>query len=385
MVYLRYFTDNFAKNIFLVILSAIICSLGLFCVNHIYSTLNCLEVYRAYGLDEGVLYQSGNLFNSQDQNKEVIEKIQHLEGVREIRPLESITQVMALNGDDGIYLMNVTPEVRFFPWKIVKGRMISRDSSNEICLTSNFVEKYDIGDVLDVILVGEEESKGKLTVVGFFDIDSYMPNDMGSFRYEVNSWDNNGVAYAFTCNLTDVFGEKIIFGSDQYIFVKPKTGYDINKLKKEIISVSDGGVVWDYSDYKDVVYNRNKDTNDLINLIFLASFVFLVAVLSAFTLIQISVNKNQLLVYYVNGCTWSKAVGIACFSNLPLLLIGVILGVIAYIKIPLFSLMTNGDYLFNFQAMMIVIAAMIIVYLMLCGSFYLFTVKQSVTEQLRGE
>ena len=345
----------------------------------------CFEVYKAYGLDKGLLLSLDDYFPTEKEEEMILSSIKNLDCVEDVRFLESITQVMAISGDDGIYLMNVTEDLKEIPWRVVSGRMINRNSKNEICLSSNFMHKYSVGENLSVTLWDGDSYNGELTIVGFFDVDSYMPNDMGTFRYEIDSWDNNGIAYAFTCNLTTNDGSIVQFGNSELLFIRPKEGYSIEIVKSSINSIGINGIVRDYSDYKEYVYNRNKDTNDMVSLFCIASITLMITVLSAFTVIQISVNKMQLVVYCINGCTWAKAVGIACFSNLPFLIIGIVLGGVAYTKIPLFSLMTNGDYMWDTRAFIFVTITMIIVYFSLCGFFYIYTCRESITEQIRRE
>ena len=277
------------------------------------------------------------------------------------------------------------------PWPLITGTMPAFDSNNEICLSSNFIGRYNVGDVISCdVLYGTNETKRQpcdLKVTGFFDENSYMPVDGGdTFKYELSSWANNSVAYAASAPLVSKTGERIDFDKDyEYVFILPEKISETASLKADIIRTTGRGKALDYNDYKLACYNDNKEINDMIKLFFVAFLVLVISVLSSYTIIQLSVNRGELITYYINGCTWKKTVAISCFATLPMLLIGLVLGVFMYKNVPVFMWMTNGSYLFDLRLVLLFCGSILLLYFLLITSFYLATFKQSPLESLRSE
>ena len=353
-----------------------------------------LDVYRSYGYDKGIIFDAEYRFGYNNINQELtdqlIESIRSIDGVETAEYLDSSTSVIALNDENCIYLMSL-PSKDSCPWPLITGTMPDRDSNNEICLSSNFIGKYRVGDVISCeVLYGTNETLKQLCnlrVTGFFNENSYMPVDGGdTFKYELSSWANNTVAYAACASLVSQTGEKIAFDKDfEHIFVLPEKSSEIESLKIDIIRTAGRGKALDYNDYKLACYNDNKEVNDMIKLFFVAFLVLVISVLSSYTIIQLSVNRGELITYYLNGCTWKKTVAITCFATLPMLLIGLVIGVFMYKNVPIFLWMTNGSYLFDLRLVFLFCCSVILLYFLLTTCFYFATFKQSPLESLRSE
>ena len=398
-VYIHYFLEHLAKNVFLVFLTTILSSLGLMCVHHYYSVYQRLNVYRSYGYEKGIILYSNNIWGSfkskesgsNEQVDPLIGSIRAVEGVKSAHYLTSSTSVMAVDGENVIYMMEM-PKSGKCPWPLTSGRMPSSESKNEICISSNFENKYKIGNEINCELYYGENTqprKCSMKITGFFDENSYMPMDAETtFKYEIMSTSGKATAYATCSRLLTTNGETVAFLYDSdYVFVLPEDGYNTASLKEKLLKITDpqASKAFDYSDFKEKCYKDNKEVNDMINIFFISTFVLLLAVLSSYTIIQISVNKGEMLTYYINGCTWKKATGIACFATLPMLIFGLIFGVCSYKYIPLFMIMTNGSYLYNTQLAVLVCGFIIFIYISLTGVFCFVTARQSPIEMLRSE
>ena len=392
---------------FLIILTIILTSMGLMCAHHYYAVNQRLNVYRSYGYDRGLLFYTGNTWEMLDiigsgrQNgidyKEVsrkkadnlLDKVNAFESVDNAFYTSSSTSVLINDGKNGIYLLEL-PLSGNNPWMLTKGRMPSVDSPNEICISSNFENKYKVGDIISFeIYYGtyKEPENCTLCITGFFDDNAYMPVDVGTtFKYEISTWEGDTIAYAVSSNIITDNNTKVVFNKDyDHIFVVPETGCDMEQLKTQLSKLTSRGKIYDYDDYKKECYNDNKDVNDMIMVFFISTIVLLISVLSSYTIIQTSINKNEILIYYVNGCTWKKAVSISCFATLPTFIVGLISGTVVYKCAPIFCIITNGSYLFDMRLVVLFICLALLLYFALTGAFYFATCRQSVIESLRSE
>ena len=54
----------------------------------------------------------------------------------------------------------------------------------------------------------------------------------------------------------------------------------------------------------------------MVNVFFVAMAGLTISVLVPYTIIQLSIFKRDMVVYFLEGCTWKRAVGISRFRNL---------------------------------------------------------------------
>lgn len=399
--YFKYIKDNFLKTVFLFFLSSVLCSLGLFCVNHYIGFYHRLDVYRYYGLDKGILYTpeyGTNIFDVSDERaEEVLDKINSLDGVRNADYLYWTSSLIVEDVSSGhvsssIDVIPLSDCEQSLPWKIIKGK--EPQSTNELLVTSNFMGLYDVGDEIKCKIYGSDSKgnsifeAGDFIIVGFFDEDSYMPpTDEYTFRDAIGLI--TGVtpfAYAFAKQVKADNGNLVFF--DKYydcINVTPRSYSDIEKLKKEIPEIIGRGTAYDFNHYVDLCYNDNKVVNDMVNVFFVAMAVLTISVLVSYTIIQLSVFKRDMVVYFLEGCTWKRAIGISCFATLPAMLLGMVSGILIYRFASIYRDMTNGSYIFTGKAIVIVCSAIILVYFLLVGLFYLYASRQSPIETIRSE
>ena len=398
--YFKYIKDNFLKTVFLFFLSSILCSLGLFCVNHYIGLNHRLDVYRYYGLDKGLLYTPGygmGIFDVTDERaEEVLKRINSLDEVEQAEYLfwtssvviDDISLGNARSNLDVIPLSNSEQEL---PWRIIQGD-VPKDA-NELLITSNFRGLYNVGDVLNCRVYGRDsegeriKSEGTFIIVGFFDEDSYMPpTDEYTFRDMITCTEGLPYACAFAKSVMLDDGTFIYFRKNyDYINISLKSSSDIEKLKKEIPEIIGRGTAYDFNHYVDLCYNDNKDVNDMVNVFFVAMAVLTISVLVSYTIIQLSIFKRDMVVYFLEGCTWKRAVGISCFATLPAMLLGMVSGILIYRFASIYKDMTNGSYIFTGRAIAIVCTAIILVYFLLVGLFYIYASRQSPIETIRSE
>lgn len=406
--YWVYIKNNLAKLFFLLSLSAVLCSLGLLCVNHVIAFNQRLDVYRYYGLDKGILYNMNygmDKYNITDEEAENIRKTMlSMEEIEHVEYLSETSSVLLREEikNSYIYTIPFKADTISFPWKIIKGN-IPRNK-NEICVSSNFIGRYNVGDDIVVTVnyftalspsgtdsgvYGKEsrQSKACFTITGFFDENAYMPpSEECSFSYDLSSWNDSNTAYAFAIELTSDDGKKIEFLSNyNYLYILPKKHADIKNLANMLPKVIKGGTAYDFNHYVEFCYNDNRAVNDMCNIFLLSTIVLTMSVLISYTVIQLSIFKRDMIIYYLEGCTWKRAVGTSCFATLPIMILGMLCGVILYKYFPLFRIITNGSYIYTIQAVLIVIGVAVSVFTILCLLFYLFAIRQSPIEIIREE
>lgn len=402
LLYFRYIRDNWLKTVFLFFLSSILCSLGLYCINHYIGFNQRLNVYRYYGLDKEILYTPGYGIHSLDVTDErageILEQINLLDEVERAEYLYRSTSVFLddMSSDyerykrPGMYVIPLCESEKEFPWEIIKGEV--PEETNELLISSNFMGLYDVGDEI-TFRINAVNSKGELNrsegvfkITGFFDEDSYMPpTNESSFRSELA--DFGGVtAYAFAKRIDAYDGTQISFRpSYDHIKVTPRNYFDIAKLKNTIPEIIGRGEAYDFSHYVELCYNDNKDMNDMINVLFVAMAVLTLSVLVSYTIIQLSVLRKEMVVYYLEGSTWKSVIGMSCFATLPVMILGMIAGILMYRYYPIFMSVGNGSYIFTAKAIIIFCSSVIAVYFLLCGLFYLHVLRQSPIEIIRSE
>ena len=391
-VFIKYYLDNIRRIIFFIFLISIISSVGYLCISNFIVRYMQLDIYRAYKYDRAV-----TLFSDYSGDKDAAEKtlknISMLDCVSKVQYADSITSnSFDDNGKNEVFIIYLPRDLAFNPWKVVAGRMPSPDAKNEICLSSNFMPYYEVGDTINVNLfwgdsyVNGETDNCILEITGFFDVNSYMPNNKGSFNYEISTWSELPVGYAFTYDIYTEDNVLTIPNPDySQLIIYPEDGYSMEEVKEKACIVTGLSTAYTYSDYKEYCYQKNKTNNAAINLFFGANFIISIAVMCSYTIIQLSINRKQLLIYYLNGCTWKKSVGIACFAYFPILLIGIIIGIIIYSCLPLFKQMTNGTYIWGVIPFAIVSTALVTSFLIFNSFFYFYTIRRSPMDMIREE
>ena len=212
------------------------------------------------------------------------------------------------------------------------------------------------------------------------------PTDEYTFRDMITCTEGLPYACAFAKSVMLDDGTFIYFRKNyDYINISLKSSSDIEKLKKEIPEIIGRGTAYDFNHYVDLCYNDNKDVNDMVNVFFVAMAVLTISVLVSYTIIQLSIFKRDMVVYFLEGCTWKRAVGISCFATLPAMLLGMVSGILIYRFASIYKDMTNGSYIFTGRAIAIVCTAIILVYFLLVGLFYIYASRQSPIETIRSE
>ena len=285
-----------------------------------------VDIVRAYGFSEKVFVFEG-FFSSDKQIDEDISKIEKLECVNCIDSVDYSRDYNLLVPSDveysngyGFYLYKIPDEKIYNPYRMIAGRM--PEKANEIMISSNFSLKC--GEVLKNYRVNykdydtnnlciSDQSISEITVVGIFDLNNQIPFNPGwTFKGDYDGSfggslkDRSG--YAFFVDIIDSEGNHVEpLSNCKRFIVTPNVGFSTTEVI-DCINESTGIQAYDLDSYTQYVKNFNSEEVMTFRSTTLILAVILLTVNVSYGVMNLSVNKRKLSVYYICGLPWIKTV-----------------------------------------------------------------------------
>lgn len=395
-LFFKHLTEHVISHAITLVLYASVTLLGIFCISSYYvSAFQGLKAYKAYGLDESLVYSP--MYSMSDyiridtgesiEPEDLLNRISHLDCVS-VAEYETYTRgVVLVNRElstegNAFYLTaTLLPEdLKGFPWRIVRGKAPDPNSPEEICISSNYIGRCNIGDTLVLNKARGSDEEYRFKVSGFFDInsralfgDSYICEIEGS---------NGAYASAFTYG---VISPDEVSGNRDIMIVHPADGYTASDIKPQVLKVAGRGTAYTYEDYRDMLYDTDSDNAVVFKAVAIASAIVTMELLIAYTLIQLSLRKKELVIYYLNGGSWLYVCLTACFSYLPTVLAGLITGIAIYKYNPWVKGISNGVFILDWKTVISVSGILLGAYILINLAFFAFEYKKSPVEMLRIE
>ena len=257
-------------------------------------------------------FRNGLCFEMDDQVYQVVE-FQHVKpgkGAAFVRTKYKNVKTGSVVEREGIVLVNqeraaagypqyldaaqLPKDLKGFPYRIVKGRAPSPNAPDEICISSNYIGVCNVGDTLVLNRPRENDKEYRFKVSGFFDINSRA---LFGDSY-VCQIDSSRGAYASAFTYGDVLPEDVT-GNRDIMIIHPAAGYTVSDIKPQVLKVAGRGTAYTYEEYRDKLYDADSDNAVVFKAIAIATAIVTLELLIAYTLIQLSLRKNELVIYYL--------------------------------------------------------------------------------------
>lgn len=395
-LFFKHLYEHILSHAITLVLYASVTVLGIFCISSYYvSASQGLKAYKAYGLDETLVYYPEYSmadmiridFSGSNEPDELLNLINHLDCVSAAeyetftRGITLVNQERAASGQP-FYLeaAQLPKDLKGFPYRIVKGRAPSPDAPDEICISSNYIRRCNVGDTLVLNRARNPEEEYRFKVTGFFDINSRaLFGD--SYVCEI---DSSRGAYASAFTYGDVLPEDVT-GNRDIMIIHPAAGYTVSDIKPQVLKVAGRGTAYTYEEYRDKLYDADSDNAVVFKAIAIATAIVTLELLIAYTLIQLSLRKNELVIYYLNGGSWLYVCLTACFSYLPTVLAGLITGICIYNFNPVMKSYSNGLFILDWKTIAAVSGVLLGAYILVNLLFFAYEYRRSPIEMLRIE
>ena len=362
---LEIWKDAVYSNILILLLVFISCSVGILIFASKAEFYKSTQYFHEYGFDRGIMY-----LNPYRDNDDAFQNV--------IRTLENDALVEdIINEHKPIYYSTAkSEEVDFAVYEY--GSLLENDdlfnitdgrypnNTNEVILADNLQGQYKIGDRIQVIGIDEEArekyfestepdtsllqqmSDYSLFVVGFFRQDDPLLLSEISIKYdewldqrftnasewidkyseETDSEEINfqlGVAVA---NNIQFEGKNPSFSNPDcftsFLYIVPRNGYSqedlLNSLPDEIRRDCKT-----FEENRQVFNTVHQDEIRTLRKIELAFLLSIVAVLIPFYALMQWKRRNEMIVYYLYGCSWKSSVLLVSSSFIPGTLLGMLL------------------------------------------------------------
>ncbi len=395
-LFFKHLTEHIFSHTITLVLYASVTVLGIFCISSYYvSAFQGLKAYKAYRLDETLVYSpmysmadSIRIDTGQSNEPEIIlSRINHLDCVSkaEYEKYTSgnlyVKQEQEASGNPFYLRVSQLPEdLRGFPWHIVRGRAPDPDAPEEVCISSNYLGRCDVGDTLVLNMIRGSNEEYRFKVSGFFDVNSRALLD-DSFICQINS-SNGAYASAFTYG---EIGLEDLSSNRDIMIVYPADGYTVSDIKQPVLKAAGRGTAYTCEDYRKMLLDHDSGNAIFFKAMAIATTIVTMELLIAYTLIQLSLRKSELIVYYLNGGSWLYVCLTACFSYLPAVLAGLIAGIAIYVYNPRIMLYANGAFILNWNTILSVSGILLGAYILVNLAFFIFEYKKSPIEMLRVE
>ena len=395
-LFFKHLTEHILSHTITLVLYAAVTVLGIFCISSYYvSAFQGVKAYKAYGLDESLVYSP--MYSMADyiridtgkskEPEELLDRINHLDCVSGAE-YETYTygnvlvnRERSVEGNPFYLTAEQLPmDLKGFPWRIVKGRAPDPGAPEEICISSNYIGRCNIGDTLVMNNVRNPDEEYRFKVSGFFDINSRALFGDSYFCEIESSLGAYANAFTYSVIVPDNAG-----GNRDFMIVHPADGYTVSDIKPQVLKVAGRGTAYTYEDYRDMLYDADSDNAVVFKAVAIASAIVTLELLIAYTLIQLSLRKNELVIYYLNGGAWLYVCLTACFSYLPTVLAGLITGIAIYKYNPWIKAMSNGVYILDLKTVLSVSGILLGAYILVNLAFFAFEYKKSPVEMLRIE
>ena len=411
------YSENILKCFILTLVSLIVTISCMFWFVQRDIVYGAVDNFKAYGLSDKVLVFA-NIFSSNDLLQSELDNIRKLDSVGNadycyykidtFNTLDTRIPVPDTGYWNCISLKRI-PILRSNPYKMIAGRMPEKE--NEIAISSNVKYltpervRYSVGDKLYNMQSYEEFGKeGKtvtipeVTIVGIFDIENLLPLSQTSFSEDLSGekplegyeWTDEMYGYAFFIDIKDSDGNSIKYAfSDvsnppEYI-IEPAKGYTVNDVVREL--GSDMGITgYDLKGY--IKYTEEYHEEELMGYkaLSISIIVILLTVNVSYCLINMSIRRREMSLYYIHGYPWHRVVGLNSFMYLIYVVIGYAIGIGIYkFNKGIFSIVMNGQYLFSETRALMIGCLIIGSYLSVNLIFYLYTCRKTPIDLLRRE
>ena len=176
-----------------------------------------------------------------------------------------------------------------------------------------------------------------------------------------------------------------VTGNRDIMIIHPAAGYTVSDIKPQVLKVAGRGTAYTYEEYRDKLYDADSDNAVVFKAIAIATAIVTLELLIAYTLIQLSLRKNELVIYYLNGGSWLYVCLTACFSYLPTVLAGLITGICIYNFNPVMKSYSNGLFILDWKTVAAVSGVLLGAYILVNLLFFAYEYRRSPIEMLRIE
>lgn len=414
---LKEYSENILKCFILALVSMVVTITCMFWFVQRDIVYGAVDNFKAYGLSDKVLVFA-NVFSSNDSLQSELESIKKLDSVGNAdycyykADAFNFLDTRIPVPNEGCYnVINLKkiPVLKSNPYKMIAGRMPEKE--NEIAISSNVKYltpervRYSVGDKLYNMQSYVEFGKAakaatipEVTIVGIFDIENLLPLSQTSFSEETSGegslegyeWTDEMYGYAFFIDIKDSEGNSIKYpfsslSNPTEFIIEPAEGYTTNDVVREL--GSDLGITgYDLKGY--IKYTEEYHEEELMGYraLSISIIVILLTVNVSYCLINMSIRRREMSLYYVHGYPWHRVVGLNSYMYLIYVVIGYAIGVGIYkFNKGIFSIVMNGQYLFS-ETRALMIGCMIIgSYLSVNLIFYLYTRRKTPIDLLRRE
>lgn len=413
--------DSFAENFLFMCLFALFTIFGCFMLNGLEKYNQAMHTYKSFGFDQAVLYTHDYIDDDNEQYIETIKTLNNNPRVKMIQSSEAQTDYATDKDSNVEFIISVYEDFQLerIGLSLQKGRFPSTNS-NEILLTANMMDDYQIDDTISLqtldyhaYLEACKNTDGHtpihdfdymidytVTVVGFISDDSLVLRcgSLGSYAgsntyvddifatpygicLEEQKMSANNTKYAFAIANHLEYDNQYSSDLSASLFIYPKDGVSQDDLFQSLpVEIRRNCLTFDMieEDYNDK-YGQS------IRLYSETAICFLISMFSFFVscyALAIRKRKQELVNYYLYGCSWGKAVLMASLTYIPGTILGSIIGI--RFSSPVLNFFSNSSdqihpvYYFITLTIALFIAATVVI------PFFIITIKQSPIELQRG-
>ena len=412
--------DAIAENLLFFALFGLFVCFGCFTLNGIDKYSRAMRVYKQYGFDQAILFRaldSGYTYE--------IERVkEELEKNPKVRKVE-YSEVFSSDASDANkrtqFLISEYGDidVRNVGITLAKGRYPQK-GANEVLLSENLTKKYSIGDVItlktldylsyrDAVMSSPEDENVNeydymiqydVSVVGFISDDSFVLDYGGFGRYAggetyvdyvlaspysiystAQEMANGNETFGYMLAQDLQYDRKQLENLAVQLFIFPEANVSQDELLNDLpIQVRKNSYTFDmvkenyYSEYGSMI----KMYSELAVCFLIAMFTFFVACFS----LAIRKRQQELVTYYLFGCSWTKAVTMAAMTYLPGTVLGSVFG-IRYAPSVL-SRISNGHSYIRKDFYIITLLVALVISVIVILPFYVLARRQTPIELKRG-
>ena len=364
------FKKNMIKNIVIIIQIIISIYVLTFVLVEIIAHFETSEKLSRMNLDNKIIFLESLHINTllrgegrTEKYKEVKNYLENLEGVKSA----SSTYYTQLKNQDFYTYMYDKELANNLSLNLKKGKQFNDVNLNSeivpIIVSANLEKTYPIESEIDLSIYSTDyksEKEFKAKVIGVL--------KKGEYIYIGSS--NQGIP-----ELNDLF---LKTSNNENFILMPNIFID-----DDVSYFTNGGFIIEYDNESNFFYNsynkviedgigsfnkiedleKNFYSNlitsyDLYIFLFMITYIFVMASIGGYNLLETLSYKRLLTIYYINGMKWKSGIYLIAIRNLLLIIIPTIICSIQFNK----SLAQNSEYVFNINVVLVTIMLYLIVY-----------------------
>jgi len=348
-------------------------------------------------LDKKIVYTTcSDFYLSDAQKKAEAKKISKVDGVAGVENIE-FHQIVTEFKDQKFNLQLLrydSPTLQKIHYSLEKGAYPKDEEENCVLLPNDFMDKYQVGDVISVYVIDDWTSGdtdeipiADVTISGFLSSEPVFCVSASGTELKLNDIfvqdsTNYGVIYA----LVDQEGNDLEPSLSDSFLISTEAGIDVNKVKLSLMDIVNSPAFLHTGENSIALYSESHNMELILMTGYaLTAITLAFSMLLANTLLSLLYRQRELAVYFMSGATWKESIRIIVAQQCIPIIFGYLFGTWIYVKSagsPLFYIVVPE---IKWQYFLVALLIELLMYASAVLPFYWMTLHKSPIELFRKD